>query len=583
MRDQQIYADPNVEHVLTPGELFDLSTGLGEGTLPLGFIREVGQAASLTDLLDTITAWMQHLLPVDRASISIPDGTGMVKIWALRGDTAAQLDKSLPVDYGRPGRVIRDHVLIMSPHLSRCTLPDGQMLYKAGLRRTVNAPLMFGGRCYGSLNATASRFDALGLREALTLQSLALWLAPAMAGFLQLQQTEVEVQRARELTQRAQSESAMKSSFIANVSHEIRTPLNAILGMAQMLETEDLSLAQAEKVDVVLYSARSLLMVLNDILDLSKIEAGKLNLKPVRQRPEKAFAHVVNLWRDRASERGLVLTLDVDEAMPRRLIYDGPRVQQCVSNLLSNAIKFSKEGTVSIRVSSQCDDAFERVTVRVQDTGPGIAVDDQEIIFEPFRQGQSPQEALIKGTGLGLSISRRLARMMGGDVCLEDTQGRGAVFALTFIAKKASEIDVCDATVSGPSTARPEGRAIAPGTRILLVEDVPTNRIVVRMLLDKFGVILTEAENGAVALDILGTERFDVVLLDMQMPVMDGPETIRRIRATASSAQNIPVIALTASAMAGDRERFLQMGIDGYIPKPVEEADLVAEILAVLR
>lgn len=580
MRCENIYQDPMIEHVFKPDELFDLLGDLQEVSLPTGFVQEINRAHSLRDLFDTATTWLRHLLPADRASICLPDG-GMMQVWSLRGKSASRLDKSLPAGYGRPGRVIEKRKLILSPHLGTCRQPDSQMLFKSGLTRAVNAPIMFAGQCYGSLNIVSEIFEDIGLREALILQVVANWLGPALAAIYAEENSVAEVMNERAMTRRARSESEMKSSFIANVSHEIRTPLNAILGMAQMLRAEDLPEQHAEKIDVVLYSARSLLTVLNDILDLSKIEAGRLDLKPQRQNPEKIIRQCVDLWRDRASQKNLILDLVFQDAMPGTLIMDAGRVQQCLSNLLSNAIKFSDNGAIDIVVSKDCRGGDALVRVQVCDSGCGISKEDLATIFDAFSQATGDMITGFHGTGLGLSICRSLARLMDGDVVAKSTQGEGSTFTFSFFAKSASHLDQIDADVP-EDTARPPASQIRSGTRILLVEDVPTNRMVVRMLLQRFGVIVDEAENGAVALQKLNRSEFDLVLLDMQMPVMDGAETISRIRGDESAYRYVPVIALTASAMVGDRERFLSMGIDGYIPKPIEEVDLIKEIAAVL-
>ncbi len=581
MRHENIYQDPLIEHVFTPDELFDLMVEIQEVALPTGFAREINRARSMRELLDTTTTWMRHLLPADRASIAIPDGD-MMQIWSLRGRSASKLDKSLPAGYGRPGRVIADHKLIISPHLGKCDQADSKMLFKAGLKRAINAPILFTGKCFGSLNITSEAFEVLGLREAVILQTLANWMAPAMAAIQVDESSTAEVMRERENAQRAKSESAMKSSFIANVSHEIRTPLNAIMGMAQMLASDDLPQPQSEKVDVVLYSARSLLTVLNDILDLSKIEAGKMSIKPLRHRPDQIIRQSVDMWRDQASQKGLVINLDICDDLPGTLVLDSDRLQQCFSNLLSNAIKFSQNGNIQVTVTSAVDGDRRLVEITVQDFGIGISSDDLPKIFDPFHQASCPKASQAKGTGLGLPICRKLARLMGGDVVADSTYGQGTSFTLSFRAMVASDLDMDETHADGAEQST-LGDLIPAGTRVLLVEDVPTNRMIVRMLLERFGVVVQEAENGLIALQCLERETFDLVLLDMQMPVMDGAAAIQRIRSNQGPFQSVPVIALTASAMVGDRERFLSMGIDGYVPKPIEERDLISEICALLN
>ena len=199
MRYDDVYHDPAVEHVFSPDELFDLMEGLQEVTLPTGFVREINLAVTMRELLDTMTAWLCHLLPADRASVAIPID-GSMQIWSLRGQSASKLDKSLPTGYGRPGRVIEGHCLIISPHLGKCMQPDSKMLFKAGLTRAINAPILFGRDCYGSLNITSERFEVLGLREAVLLQTMANLMAPALAVFMSEINSKADVLHERELS-----------------------------------------------------------------------------------------------------------------------------------------------------------------------------------------------------------------------------------------------------------------------------------------------------------------------------------------------------------------------------------------------
>lgn len=582
MRHGLVSLDPQEETVFRPSELCHLIGPCERVSLPIGFIGEVAQAQSLTSLLDTVANWSRDILKSDRVSVVLRDEEGLFRVWALRGRTASRLDKSLPPNYGRLGRVISDQLVVLSPDLAHCTEPDGIMLRKAGLSRTVNAPLTFDGMCLGALNIAFEDAAAVSLTDAVTAMSIANWVAPAFAAFNCKDHSPEHVERQRQLAEQAQSESAMKSSFIANVSHEIRTPLNAMIGMAQILGGDDLKPSQAEKVEIILNSGRSLITTLNDILDLSKIEAGKLSLTPLRNHPAECFTETADLWRDRASQKGLSIALSLSDKIPDRLIYDAARVHQCVSNLLSNAIKFATDGVIDVRVTSVCADDVVDVRVDVEDRGCGIAEDALTKIFDPFEQVGSSVLGDGGGTGLGLAICRRLARIMGGDVTVRSTVGQGSVFSFSFMARTAPALEPRATDASAPTGAIPEIRIDRP-LKLLLAEDVATNRTVVQMLLKKYNFDVTEAENGAIALGCLQREPFDLVLLDMQMPVMDGEETIQRIRSSNRPYQTVPVIALTASAMVGDRERFLRMGIDGYVPKPVEESSLVAEINEILR
>jgi CheY-like chemotaxis protein len=321
--------------------------------------------------------------------------------------------------------------------------------------------------------------------------------------------------------------------------------------------------------------------LLNDILDLSKIEAGKFTISPTPTDLKHLLAHVRRLWQARADEKGLALRLSVDAEMPSSFALDSVRVQQCVSNLVSNAIKFTEKGEVDLVVRSRQRPAGEHaIEIRVRDSGIGMSEETLAKLFRPFVQADETSSRQFGGTGLGLSIARRLAQLMGGDVAVTSEPGRGSEFVLTFVAQGVEEAPSAQSKTS--SSADVVREAIRKsGLRILLVDDNAINRQVVSLFLRPFKLRIVEAANGAEALTALEHETFDLVLLDMHMPVMDGPTTIRRIRHDGRPWSNIRVVALTADAMSGDRERYLAMGMDGYLAKPIAERDLLAEILRV--
>ena len=391
-----------------------------------------------------------------------------------------------------------------------------------------------------------------------------------------LRETQEELRRA---VVAAEASNEAKSSFLANMSHEIRTPLNGVLGMAQVLESEPLNAFQRESVKTILDSGQTLMALLNDVLDLSKIEAGKLDIQPVDGEIEHIFTHLRKLFLPRAREKSIELRVEIDPAMPRQLRFDYVRIQQCVTNLVSNAIKFTKTGGVSVSVSHQPAERQEfMISVAVTDTGIGISEDAAARLFSEFSQADGSTTREFGGTGLGLAITRKLARMMGGDVTLLSRPGEGSTFTLTFRASPASQ------GVSAPARseeARVPGATLR-GLRLLLVDDNTINRSVARLLLSPSGIIVAEAQNGQEALDRLAEQQFDLVLLDVHMPVMDGTETIAHIRAADASWRDIPVIALTADAMTGDKERLLSLGMTGYATKPIEQRALVHEIHRVL-
>jgi signal transduction histidine kinase/CheY-like chemotaxis protein len=394
-----------------------------------------------------------------------------------------------------------------------------------------------------------------------------------------LRKRERELEKAKKA---AESASASKSSFLANMSHEIRTPLNGIMGMAQVLESTSLDQQQKEFVTTILESGKTLMALLNDVLDLSKIEAGKFDIVPTDASLHHMLRRQLKLWKPRAEEKGLELSLAFDADLPAYLHFDTVRVQQCVSNLVSNAIKFTKEGRVEIFASSKVlPDGAHLVDVRIKDTGPGMDADTLGRLFKPFAQADETIQRAHGGTGLGLSITRRLAELMGGGAMATSELGRGSTFRVSFRGGAAKSQPEAGVNARPASTTDFREKLKQSNLRVLLVDDHPINRQVAALFLRPFNMRIVEAVNGVEALEALKKETFDIVLLDMHMPIMDGPTTIQHIRASGAAWANIPVIALTADAMSGDRERYLGMGMTGYLSKPLAERDLLSEIARV--
>ncbi|MEM6410895.1 MAG: ATP-binding protein, partial [Pseudomonadota bacterium] len=356
----------------------------------------------------------------------------------------------------------------------------------------------------------------------------------------ELQLRERELKKARKA---AEAASASKSEFLASMSHEIRTPLNGILGMAQALRSRDLNRDEMDMVETILDSSRSLMTILNDILDLSKIEAGRLDLSPVNVDFRHRVSRIQKFFRPAAEDKGLYLKLVVDPRVPAELVIDTVRVRQCISNLVSNAIKFTSRGGIIIAAKSEMigDDDTHLITVHVSDTGIGLAPEQRENLFESFTQADASTTRRFGGTGLGLSIARRLARMMGGDITVASKQGKGSVFTFTFEAKalsgapiaeipekplrtKPSLITHLDETSIDTQEEEPEvdkRTNSLRGMRVLIVDDNAVNRRVARLFVEPLGMIATEAAQGQEALEMLTAEHFDLVLLDMHMPLMD--------------------------------------------------------------
>ncbi|MBR9825223.1 MAG: response regulator [Alphaproteobacteria bacterium] len=368
-----------------------------------------------------------------------------------------------------------------------------------------------------------------------------------------------------------------KSEFLAHMSHEIRTPLNGILGMAQAIKTRPIDDKTLDMVDTIVDSGETLNTVLNDVLDLSKIEAGKLTIAPTEADLRETLQRMAQLWKPSIEEKGLQLRIEIAPDLPRRLVFDPVRVRQCVTNLLSNAVKFTDRGRITLAVRSEGLDTDERqIFIEVTDTGIGMSDEVQARLFQPFEQGEKYLTRRYGGTGLGLTISRSLAMAMGGDIVVESVPGQGSHFTLSFVTQLADTMDAVADTETSASEASSTDLA---GKRLLLVDDVATNRLVARHLLGLEGIEVVEAVNGRDALEkIENGGHFDAILMDLHMPVMDGAEATRQIRI---EHPDLPVLAMTADVVALDPAKLQALSMDGLIAKPVERGAMCETLSAI--
>jgi len=401
-------------------------------------------------------------------------------------------------------------------------------------------------------------------------QRVVLVIAALMLVVYTAQAAVTNVRRGRAVeAARAQAEraNAAKSEFLALMSHELRTPLNAMLGIAQTLTLEPLTPRVKDQVELIEEGGRTLLALLNDVLDLAKIEAGKLEIAPITDDLAALCDRVVRLNLPLATEKGTTIDLVVDPSVPPALVFDPLRVRQCLANLISNAVKFTLAGQILVRVS--CAPALDPerflVKVAVSDTGVGMDASTLARLFKPFEQGDAATARQTGGTGLGLSITRRLANLMGGDVAVRSAVGKGSTVTLTFAC--AVRETPAGAVASDPATSK----------RVLVVDDYTVNRKVVVMMLAPLGCQIAEAENGRSALSLLETQAFDVVLIDFNMPVMDGLEATRRIRAQAR-LRDLPVLCLTAGITEAERAAAIAAGMTGFIEKPIDMRSLIAAV-----
>ncbi|WP_197082896.1 response regulator [Pseudorhodobacter ferrugineus] len=392
-----------------------------------------------------------------------------------------------------------------------------------------------------------------------------------------------------------------KSRFLTQMSHELRTPLNAILGMGHAEQRRSKDALSQNRLSVLISAAEGLSTILDDILDMSAIEAGRLPIRPQPAKPQREIAATLALFQPAIASAGLWLTQDVGPRLDEVWMFDPQRLRQCMSNLLSNALKNTAQG--GIHVSAQMvlrASEAPLLCVEIADTGPGIPTAMHKTLFEPFSQNRKPK-AGADSNGLGLSICRTMAQQMGGDLAIAPNRPgqSGARFILTLqlgAAPPAPEANPPlipappnQARAHAGTPMRPVGGTEAGGTSqksaglcVLVVDDIATNRLVASTYLRMLGATMIEAESGAQALAVLAGMTPDLILLDMNMPEMNGLETLAKIRALPAPAGKVPVIAMTANAMADHRDLYLSSGVDGYLAKPINPARIEAEIKAVL-
>ena len=439
-------------------------------------------------------------------------------------------------------------------------------------------------------------------------------LAQIQARDLELQRHQEELEdqvalRTAQLTEaknRAEDASRAKSDFLANMSHEIRTPMNGVLGMAELALDAPMPADQRERLQTIRSSAESLLVVIDDILDFSKIEAGRLAIEPIPTAIAPLTRAILESFQLRARQKGLAIACELAAGVPEAVMVDPGRLRQVLVNLIANGVKFTAEGgvTLAVRAGGARADGRTLLTFTVRDTGVGIAADRQEAIFQPFTQADTSMTRKFGGTGLGLTISSRLVSLMGGTLSVRSAEGRGSEFTVTLPVAVADpqsvratpgpvarERAIPEPAPPPPTPAATSVLVAAPAEnelRVLVAEDNPVNQKIAQQMLRKRQLSVTLADDGRQAVDAFESGRFDLVLMDVQMPEMNGFEAVAAIRALehAQGRPHTPIVAVTAHAMVGDRERCLEAGMDAYLAKPLRRQslyDLMDELLGVGR
>ncbi|MBS1956034.1 MAG: response regulator [Cyanobacteria bacterium SZAS-4] len=554
----------------------------------------------LQAFMNKVVERMLLLTPATGSVVEIAEGTEII-YKATSGSVAPFVGVRLSMDNSLTGLCLRDREIKISDDTSEDPRVDLAACKRVGAASMVLVPLMMGGNPMGVLKVLSNKTHAFSSEDIATLQLMAGLLSGALAQQLEMDARkkleEALTERTLELesrneqlinvlaelekasdelerkNQRVEETTRLKSEFLANMSHEIRTPLNAIIGFTDILLRAKINNQERGYLDNIKEAGHGLLSLINDILDFSKIEAGKMSVELIEFDIDKVVEGAAQLMTAQCHAKGLRLVKTIDAQAPLRVLGDPERLRQILINLLSNAVKFSSSGSILLKVECATEESNGSIVLRFSVTDQGVGLSEEEIakLFQPFVQADGSTTRKFGGTGLGLNICKHLVELMGGEIGIESKKGEGAKFWFTLPYRIATAEEKSTTVSDTVSVSKRTKLDVFEHGLILVADDHPANRMVAELQLRELGLSAHLVNNGREAVEAMKTNSYVAILMDCQMPDMDGFEAARQIRnLEIDSGKRVPIIAMTASAMQGDKDACIAAGMDDYASKPIE-------------